>query len=321
MEAVQDAVGTNTAPGALRCSCCGHGDLRLRRVLWPALVQEWELAPAEVAYIDRQQGLMCVRCGSNLRTMALAHALLTYFDYAGVFSDFVASAAAASLSVLEINEAGMLTKFLKRLPQHRLIRYPESDMTKLTFVDQSFDVVVHSDTLEHVPDPIAGLRECRRVLKPRGICAYTVPIVVDRLTRSRKGLPPSYHGTPSNPGDHPRSGDLAFVHVAGGELADLQKWRTGIEKPFHPIAREKLAPFDVPLAVFLRTAPRGFRYVRPQLIDQGAIMFEASTILFARGVDPGLQLRRAHTPISSRPISMRRISFVPAPMSSSLASR
>jgi SAM-dependent methyltransferase len=202
MAAVQDVSGTKTAPAALSCSCCGHRDLRLRRVLWPALIQEWELAPAEAAYIDRQQGLMCARCGSNLRTMALAHALLLHFDYAGVFSDFVASPAAASLSVLEINEAGMLTRFLKRLPRHTLIRYPESDMTKLTFADQSFDVVVHSDTLEHVPDPIAGLRECRRVLKLRGVCAYTVPIVVDRLTRSRKGLPPSYHGTPSNPGDH-----------------------------------------------------------------------------------------------------------------------
>ena len=202
MEAGQDVIGTKTAAITSSCSCCGHADLRLRRVLWPALIQEWELAPAEAAYIDRQQGLMCARCGSNLRTMALAHALLTHFDYAGVFSDFVASPAAASLAVLEVNEAGMLTKFLKRLPRHTLIRYPESDMTKLAFADRSFDVVVHSDTLEHVPDPIAGLRECRRVLQARGICAYTVPIVVDRLTRSRKGLPPSYHGTPANPGDH-----------------------------------------------------------------------------------------------------------------------
>jgi SAM-dependent methyltransferase len=205
MEAVRENVeagSVRAAPAKLSCSCCGNSELRLRRVLWPSLIREWELAPAEVAYIDRQQGLTCTRCGCNLRSMALAHALLMHFEVAGVFQDFVASPAAAGLRVLEINEAGMLSQFLRRLPQHTLIRYPDSDMTQLAFAERSFDVVVHSDTLEHVPDPIAGLSECRRVLSKNGICAYTVPIVVDRLTRSRRGLPPSYHGTPQNPGDH-----------------------------------------------------------------------------------------------------------------------
>ena len=35
-----------------------------------------------------------------------------------------------------------------------------------------------------------------RVLKPGGHLFYTVPIVVGRLTRTRRGLPPSYHGRP-----------------------------------------------------------------------------------------------------------------------------
>jgi SAM-dependent methyltransferase len=201
MEVVEEVFVTAGAP-ATSCTCCGNEKLQLRRVLWPELIAQWELSPSEVAYIDRQQGLMCGRCGSNLRTMALAHALLTYYEHTGTFSDFVSSPVAASLAVLEINEAGMLTQFLRRLPHHTLIRYPDSDMTKLAFADKRFDVVVHSDTLEHVPDPVAGLRECRRVLERGGICAYTVPIVVDRLTRSRRRLPPSYHGTPANPGDH-----------------------------------------------------------------------------------------------------------------------
>jgi len=53
--------------------------------------------------------------------------------------------------------------------------------------------VVHSDTLEHVDGGLAALRECRRVLRPGGACAFTVPIVVGRLTRSREGLPHSFH--------------------------------------------------------------------------------------------------------------------------------
>ena len=58
----------------------------------------------------------------------------------------------------------------------------------------AFDLVVHSDTLEHVPDPLRGLSECRRVLRPNGGLCFTVPVIVGRLTRSRTVLPKSFHG-------------------------------------------------------------------------------------------------------------------------------
>ncbi len=81
------------------------------------------------------------------------------------------------------------------MPGHRLVRYPDYDMMALPFESGSFDLVVHSDTLEHVPDPVRGLRECRRVLRHGGACIFTVPVVVGRLTKSRKGLPRSVHGS------------------------------------------------------------------------------------------------------------------------------
>ena len=59
-----------------------------------------------------------------------------------------------------------------------------------------YDLVIHSDTLEHVADPVVGLAECCRVLRPGGACCFTVPIIIGRLSRSRNGLPPSYHGSP-----------------------------------------------------------------------------------------------------------------------------
>ncbi len=48
---------------------------------------------------------------------------------------------------------------------------------------------------------MAALRECRRVLKSGGHLFYTVPMVVGRLTKSRAGLPPSYHGAPATAAD------------------------------------------------------------------------------------------------------------------------
>lgn len=185
------------------CICCGSELLVARNVLWTRLVQEWGLSDYEREYIDRQQGLECQKCGSNLRSMALALAIFQCFGHAGTFTDFIARFKNARIRILEVNEAGTLTQFLSRLPDHRIVKYPGVDMTRMPFADHSFDLVVHSDTLEHVKGPVTALSECYRVLAPGGYCAFTVPIIVDRLSRERTGLPPSFHGTPEEqPADY-----------------------------------------------------------------------------------------------------------------------
>ena len=73
----------------------------------------------------------------------------------------------------------------------------------LSYSDATFDYVLTSDTLEHVPDFDIGLAEIRRVLKPLGRHIFTIPVLWDRPTRQRAALvdgkivhhlPPSYHG-------------------------------------------------------------------------------------------------------------------------------
>jgi SAM-dependent methyltransferase len=181
-----------------RCPICGASSFSRGAVLWDTLVNEWELTGEQRRYIDDQQGLCCDSCKSNLRSMTLAYAILSTLGLPGLFSDCCAhDSNLRKKHVLEINEAGSLTPYLNLLPNHLLISFPEYDMQQLKFPDARFDLVVHSDTLEHIPNSLQAIRECRRVLVFGGLLAYTIPIIPERLTRSRVGLSPSYHGQES----------------------------------------------------------------------------------------------------------------------------
>jgi SAM-dependent methyltransferase len=89
------------------------------------------------------------------------------------------------------------------------------DITSLTFEDASFDLIVSSDVLEHVPRLDLAFTETARVLRPGGAHLFTVP--PRRSTRARAKLvdgkihdllPAEYHLDPLNP-----KGILAFWDV------------------------------------------------------------------------------------------------------------
>jgi SAM-dependent methyltransferase len=184
---------------ALVCGVCGGTEFSDRRILWPSLIREWQLSPVEVDYVDRQQGTTCSKCGSNLRSVALANAIRAHLQDKSPLHEIVERA--MSMSILEINEAGNLSPILHRFKGHVLAAYPEVDIHCLPYGDASFDLVVHSDTLEHVDNPVHALAECRRVLKPGGALCFTIPIIVGRMSRGRAGLGKSYHGNPATPSD------------------------------------------------------------------------------------------------------------------------
>lgn len=192
--AAQLPPGQPLAVPGLVCPCCGGESFTLTAVLWDELIEAWGLVEHEIGYINRQQGLLCAACGSSLRTMTLAAGMMDAYGFRGLFREFVRTEPGRSLAVLEVNPAGQLTPHLRQIPGHKLVRFPAFDMQHMYLAEATFDAVVHSDTLEHVPDPDLGLRECWRVLRPGGLCLYTVPIVVGRMTRRRDGMPPAYHG-------------------------------------------------------------------------------------------------------------------------------
>lgn len=84
------------------------------------------------------------------------------------------------------------------------------DLHQLSFGDKSFDLVIHADVLEHVPEPRQVLSELLRVTRPGGAMYFTVPFLQDRKEDEVRAsllhdgttihhLPPIYHGNPVNP--------------------------------------------------------------------------------------------------------------------------
>ena len=111
---------------------------------------------------------------------------------------------------------------------YRDIEVEHQNMMDLSYADNCFDLVIHSDVLEHVPDYLAGLSQCYRVLKPGGRLVFACPVYCQREHQRVARLneqgeveffgKESYHGNPIDP-----KGSPVFVKHGYNLLEDLQE--------------------------------------------------------------------------------------------------
>lgn len=208
-------------PVGSQCRVCGAiSSFYWRPVISRRLSRQWRLPRDQRALLNVQQGHICRFCGNNLRGRVLAATILNLMEVDGVLSDI--GKECPGTSVLEVNPAAFLTPYLSALHNHTCTSFPNVDMQALPFPSGEFDFVIHSDVLEHVEHPEVALRECLRVAG-RGWVVFTTPALTDRLTRSRAGRRPSFHG-----GDHGASlvrwefgADFVDVMVAAGATTVL----------------------------------------------------------------------------------------------------
>jgi SAM-dependent methyltransferase len=84
------------------------------------------------------------------------------------------------------------------------------NLERQTFPDESFDLVITQDVMEHVFDPASAHREIYRTLRPGGRHIHTTPIykeIVESVCRASIGpdgkitylMEPEYHGNPISP--------------------------------------------------------------------------------------------------------------------------
>jgi len=126
----------------------------------------------------------------------------------------------------------------------RGVRVRCESMMGFSYRDATFDLVMHFDVLEHVPDWRKGLMECRRILRPGAMLIMTFPFfeVLERnLVRTlvedgtlRHVMPPAYHGNPLS-----SEGSLVYIHPSWEVIEALAEmgfedvrvaWRYSVEE-------------------------------------------------------------------------------------------
>ena len=182
-----------------RCDVCGRFGpwLYRRRVIPPRLEQLWGLSPRLAEALARKESSDCAWCGAKLRARRLARAILEAYTLGGSplrtspsVAEWVCDPAIRGLCVAEINKIEGLHEQLVRLPGLVFSDYDDAsapgltstearseDLTRLSYAENSFALILTSETLEHVPDLQAALAEIRRVLIPGGLHIFTIPML------------------------------------------------------------------------------------------------------------------------------------------------
>jgi ubiquinone/menaquinone biosynthesis C-methylase UbiE len=71
--------------------------------------------------------------------------------------------------------ADFAMNFLRLAPKDVRMPLVQADATLLPFGDSSFDGVICSETIEHIPSDDGVISEIARVIRPRGVLLITVP--------------------------------------------------------------------------------------------------------------------------------------------------
>jgi SAM-dependent methyltransferase len=238
----------------MECVVCKSRDVDFvyRETVSSDLAKIWGLSAKEVAGINTRESGNCSVCGCSLRSRLIAKAILAAYpeSESKYFVDWVEWATSKNISIAEINYCGELHKFLSQIPGTIVSQYYEStwrakianivkgiksvDINHTNYPDDRFDLVLHTEVLEHIDDAEGALAECRRIIKPGGKCLFTIPILMDRQTKRKASIDPStgkviFYGEPSF---HGREMDKNYVFWEfGSDFIKKNKLKIQVANP------------------------------------------------------------------------------------------
>ncbi len=104
-----------------------------------------------------------------------------YYYFERVLAPFPATHALADLGAGDLQFEKLFTRFsytgvdFQKFPKVNVV----ADLTKdIPLKDASADIITMSNTVEHIPNTMHLLKECRRILKPGGTLVGTIPFLV-----------------------------------------------------------------------------------------------------------------------------------------------
>ncbi len=176
----------------------------------------------------------CNQCGLNSRMRALVDFLFSKLNVPRSARIYMAEQTTVSYTAVQkLFDQVIGSEYLgpdyrpgevaAEFKHHTQIRH--EDLSRLSFADGSFDIVLTQDVFEHIPDYQKTFSESARVLKRGGELVFTVPFFYDleqtrvRATVDAQGavahiLPPEFHGNPVS-----NEGSLCFQNF-GWDLLD-----------------------------------------------------------------------------------------------------
>ena len=159
----------------------------------------------------------CMSCGSIPRNRALIRVLDQYIPNWMHLSihESSPSGGGASERLRKSCPKYIASQYYPNEPfGSRVASFQNENLESQTFADNTFDLVITQDVLEHVYDPARVFQEIARTLKPGGAHIFCVPLVNKHrptqvwATRNQDGSPnflyePDFHGNPVDPRGSP----------------------------------------------------------------------------------------------------------------------
>jgi len=165
---------------------------------------------------------ICLNCQSIPRERAIMYCIEKFFpDWKNLKIHETSPAnRGASVRLMKEAEHCISSQYFKGIPSGSFYNgFLCEDLENLSFPDESFDLHISQDVMEHIFDPAKAFKELARTLKPGGAHVFTTPLVnkhkpstVCARLKSDGSVEhflsePEYHGNPLS-----KEGSLVTMH-------------------------------------------------------------------------------------------------------------
>jgi SAM-dependent methyltransferase len=250
----------------IRCNICGHSGTLLHEMPDLELHARFHIGTL-------RETLRCRTCFSKMRDRTLAAGLLDVmakkFDLEADSITELAERMPAAVRVLDTDANGRIGRLLSDLPGYTVSLYQPDrengadlgkgvvnvDLERMPFPDESFDVILSTEVMEHVRYVETAYREIARCLGDGGTYLFTVPYdaslsetwqLIDPETDEELVSPPHMHGDPDL-----RAEGIKSYRVFGRDIT-AQMQDAGLESEFAPMERPDSGIFAGDLFVATR---------------------------------------------------------------------